>query len=51
MISTKIPAVGVLLCNVTKPSREAVADPTWMQSKIAAVLSVCCVQQQYASNK
>ena len=26
---------GVLLCNITKSSKEAVAEPTWVQSKIA----------------
>ena len=26
---------SVLLCNITKSSKEAVADPTWVQSAIA----------------
>ena len=28
---------SVLFCNVTKSSKEAVADPTWVQSTIATI--------------
>ena len=33
--STKISAVRVLLCNVTQSLKEAVVDPTWVQSSVA----------------